>query len=422
MRVTKAGVVGAGTMGAAIAEVLAYNGIEVVLKDVDAPLVEKGLARVRAIVEELVRFHEGRADAELERIRGIAGELSEDQVVRVRTKMAPKFSRARGEEVVARVHGATEYAEFSEVDLVIEAVFEREEVKRPVLEALDRVVPEHAVLGSNTSSLSITRLARGLRRVRQTLVTHFFNPPYTLPLVEVSGGVETREEVVTDTIEFLQGLRNHRYPLLPIRVRESPAYVVNRLLIPVLNEACFALDENLATSRDIDAAMKAGAGMPMGPFELADMIGLDVTLEVANTLQREFGDPKFRPAPMLKRLVAAGHLGRKTGQGFYEYSSVEQRPPAGQSPGEPCAAELERSSARGQGWVRAGDPPPATPVIPPLETCRPVGYVARGRDPGHEVPLRRVGRGVPQRREPELSLPRGRKGMGGGHRLPGPHR
>lgn len=320
MRVTKAGVVGAGTMGAAIAEVLAYNGIEVVLKDVDAPLVEKGLARVRAIVEELVRFHEGRADAELERIRGIAGELSEDQVVRVRTKMAPKFSRARGEEVVARVHGATEYAEFSEVDLVIEAVFEREEVKRPVLEALDRVVPEHAVLGSNTSSLSITRLARGLRRVRQTLVTHFFNPPYTLPLVEVSGGVETREEVVTDTIEFLQGLRNHRYPLLPIRVRESPAYVVNRLLIPVLNEACFALDENLATSRDIDAAMKAGAGMPMGPFELADMIGLDVTLEVANTLQREFGDPKFRPAPMLKRLVAAGHLGRKTGQGFYEYT------------------------------------------------------------------------------------------------------
>ena len=234
--------------------------------------------------------------------------------------MAPKFSRARGEEVVARVHGATEYAEFSEVDLVIEAVFEREEVKRPVLEALDRVVPEHAVLGSNTSSLSITRLARGLRRVRQTLVTHFFNPPYTLPLVEVSGGVETREEVVTDTIEFIQGLRNHRYPLLPIRVRESPAYVVNRLLIPVLNEACFALDENLATSRDIDAAMKAGAGMPMGPFELADMIGLDVTLEVANTLQREFGDPKFRPAPMLKRLVAAGHLGRKTGQGFYEYT------------------------------------------------------------------------------------------------------
>ena len=222
MRVARAGVVGAGTMGAAIAEVLAYNGIDVVLKDVDAALVEKGLARVRGIVDELVRFHEGRADAELERVRGLTGELTETQVAHLRTKLAPKFTRARGDEVVGRVHGATEYSAFSNVDLVIEAVFEREEVKRPVLEALDRVLPDYAVLGSNTSSLSITRLARGLKHVRETVVLHFFNPPYTLPLVEVAGGVDTREEVVAECVDFLSGLRNHRYPLLPIRVRESP--------------------------------------------------------------------------------------------------------------------------------------------------------------------------------------------------------
>jgi 3-hydroxybutyryl-CoA dehydrogenase len=320
MRVAKAGVVGAGTMGAAIAEVLAFNGIEVVLKDVNEALVEKGLARVREYVEELVRFQEGRAGKEIDRMVELVGELTEAQKAKVREKLPAKVTRARGEEIVGRVHGTTEYASFKDVDLVVEAVFERAEVKRPVLEALDQTVPEYAVIASNTSSLSITRLARGLKHVRETLVTHFFNPPYTLPLVEVAGGVETREDVVTDTIDFLQGLRNHRYPLLPIRVKESPAFLVNRLLIPVLNEACFALEENMASSRDIDNAMKAGAGMPMGPFELADMIGLDVSLEVCETLFREYGDPKYRPAYLLRRLVDAGRLGRKTGQGFYEYT------------------------------------------------------------------------------------------------------
>ena len=320
MRVTKAGVVGAGTMGAAIAEVLAFNGISVVLKDLDAPLVEKGLARVRGYVDDLVRFQTERAEKEIARLQELAGPLSEAQRESVRKKLAPKVDRARGDQVIARVRGSTDYADFADVDFVVEAVFERADVKRPVLEALDGVLPEHAVLGSNTSSLSITRLARGLQHVRETLVTHFFNPPYTLPLVEVAGGVETREDVLSDTIDFLQGLRNHRYPLVPIRVKESPAFVVNRLLMPVLNEACFALDEQLASARDIDAAMKAGAGMPMGPFELADLIGLDVSLEVAETLFREFGDPKYRPSPGLRRRVDAGHLGRKSGRGFYDYA------------------------------------------------------------------------------------------------------
>jgi 3-hydroxybutyryl-CoA dehydrogenase len=320
MRVTKAGVVGAGTMGAAIAELLAFNGIEVLLKDVDASMVEKGLARVRSLVDEVVQFHERRAGSEIERITELGVLLTSEQESQIRKKLAPKVTRARGDEVVSRVHGTSEYAPFADVDFVVEAVFEKTEVKRPVLEALDGVLPEYAVLGSNTSSLSISRLARGLKHVRETLVTHFFNPPGTLPLVEVAGGVDTREDVITDTVDFLQSLRNHRYPLVPIRVKETPAFLVNRILMPVLNEACFALEEGAASSRDIDLAMKSGAGLPMGPFELADMIGLDVAVEVAETLQREFGDPKYRPSILLRRLVDAGHLGRKTGRGFYDYT------------------------------------------------------------------------------------------------------
>ncbi len=320
MRVRKAGVVGGGTMGAAIAEVLALNGIEVVLKELDSTLVEKALRRVRGFVDELVAFHAERADKEIARIRELGVELTDAQVAVVRERLAPKVPRARGDEIVARVRGATDWASFAEVDLVVEAAFERFDVKRELFEALDRVVPAHAVVGTNTSSLSVTRLARGLAHAPQMLVTHFFNPPVTLPLVEVAGGVETREEVLVDTVEFLQGLRNHRYPLVPIRVRESPGFLVNRVLSPVMNEACFALQEGVASARDIDQAMKAGAGMPMGPFELADLVGLDVLLEVADVLYREFEDPKYRAAPMLRRLVDAGHLGRKSGRGFYEYT------------------------------------------------------------------------------------------------------
>lgn len=320
MHVKRAGVVGGGTMGAGIAEVLAFNGIEVVLKDLSADLVEKGLARVRHHVDDLVRFQTERAGKERSRIRELGVELTPEQVEALNARLAPKMTPQRADEIVSRVRGVTAWDAFAEVDLVIEAAFEKNEVKRQVFEALDPVLPAHAVLGSNTSSLSITRLARGLRHTPQILVTHFFNPPVTLPLVEVAGGVDTREDVVTEAIDFLQTLRNHRFPLVPIRVRESPGFVVNRILIPVMGEACFALQEGLASAREIDQAMKAGAGLPMGPFELADLVGLDVTLDVMETLYREFQDPKYRAPPMLRRLVDAGHLGRKTGRGFYEYA------------------------------------------------------------------------------------------------------
>ncbi|MHB8352398.1 MAG: 3-hydroxyacyl-CoA dehydrogenase family protein, partial [Thermoplasmata archaeon] len=284
VRVRQIGIVGAGTMGAALAGVFAYNELPVLLRDLTPALVARGLDRVRAQVDRLVAFQAGRAGQEIARIEALGLTLTAEQKESVRRRLAPKVDRERGEAIVGRVQGVTDLEAFASVDLAVEAVFESEEVKRSALELLDRVLPEHAVIGSNTSSLSITRLARGLRHAPATMVTHFFNPPETLPLIEVSGGVETREELLGEVVDFLQGLRNHRSPLLPIRVKESPAFVVNRLLLPILNEACFLLTEGVATARDIDQAMKAGAGMPMGPFELADLVGLDVTYEVAATL------------------------------------------------------------------------------------------------------------------------------------------
>ena len=319
MRVQSVGVVGAGTMGAALAELFAFNGLRVVLRDVDEPLVARGLERVQQLADEVVGYHRQRADREIERIERLGVTLTDEQRSTVRTRLAPKFTDDDAAELRSRVHGTTRLEEVAAADLVVEAVPERLEIKRAVWEELDRLAPAESILASNTSSLPLSRIVRGFRHAPSSLVTHFFNPPGTLPLVELAGGVETRDELVDEVAQWLGERRNHRGPLVPIRVKESPGFVVNRLLIPVLTEAGFALDEGLAGPREIDLAMKAGAGLPMGPFELADLIGLDVALEVAEILVRETGDPKYRPPHALRRLVDAGHLGRKTGRGFYEY-------------------------------------------------------------------------------------------------------
>ncbi len=319
MHVRTAGVVGAGAMGAAVAELFAFNGIEVRLSDLDPERARRGAEAAGRLIDELVAFHRERAPTEIARLEGLGLQLSEEQRAAIGRALGPKVTEARGKEVRERIHPVDGIEAMAGVDLAIEAVLEQTSAKRPVLAALDRLLPPHVPIGTNTSALSVSGLAAPLRHRGRFLAIHFFNPPSQLPLVEVAGGLETEEAVVGEVVGFLEGLRNHRYPMAPIRVKEGPAFVVNRILAPVLNEACALLEEGIASSREIDLAMKAGAGLPMGPFELADFVGLDVALEVAETLVRETGDPKYRPSPALRRRVAAGHLGRKTGRGFYEY-------------------------------------------------------------------------------------------------------
>jgi 3-hydroxybutyryl-CoA dehydrogenase len=282
MQIERVGVIGAGTMGNGIAQACAMAGVAVVMVDVAQAAIDRGIASIGASLERLQKKDKITADA--------------------RTA------------ALAHVHGSTAYADLAGANLIVEAATENVELKLSILREVDALAVPHAILASNTSSISITALAAVVNRPQRFLGMHFFNPVPMMALVELIRGLQTSDETVAAARSFAERLGK-----TPIIVRNSPGFVVNRILCPMINEAIFALQEGLASAEDIDNGMRLGCNHPIGPLALADMIGLDVMLAVMNVFYADFNDPKYRPAPLLKEMVAAGYLGRKTKRGFYGY-------------------------------------------------------------------------------------------------------
>ncbi len=276
------GVVGAGTMGSGIAEVAAQSGYNVVLIDTDEGMLERGLGRITSDLDKLVAKE--------------------------------RLSQENRDEILSRIEGGTAMDRLAPCVLVIEAVTENREVKFEVFRQIAEAVADDTIIASNTSSLSISELASHVANPERVAGMHFFNPVPVLKLVEVVSGRTTSD----DTVAMLMAVAM-QMGKSPVEVSDSPGFVANRLLIPMINEAVFALNDGVATAEDIDQIMRLGASHPMGPLELADMIGLDVVLSIMESLHHEFGDDKYRPAPRLRQMVSAGQLGRKSGHGFYSY-------------------------------------------------------------------------------------------------------
>lgn len=276
------GVIGAGTMGNGIAQVCAVAGLSVTMVDVSDAAVAKGLAALSSSLDRLVKKE--------------------------------KLTAADKDAALARVQGTTAYADLAGASVVIEAATENLELKLRILKQIDGIVAPDTVIATNTSSISITQLAAVVSRPERFVGMHFFNPVPLMALVELIRGLQTGDEAVARIDALCRAIGKE-----PIAVRNAPGFAVNRILCPMINEAIFVLQEGLASAEDIDTGMRLGCNHPIGPLALADLVGLDTLLAVMNVFYDGFNDPKYRPAPLLKEMVAAGRLGRKSGRGFYAY-------------------------------------------------------------------------------------------------------
>jgi len=286
MEIRNVGVVGAGTMGNGIAQVFAMNGRGVVLVDVEQGYLDRALGAMTKSVRKMAE--KGGKD--------------------------PALAET---ELKARVRTTTDIESLSGADLAVEAIVENRDVKLDLFRKLDRICPAGAILASNTSSISLTVIAAATKRPEQVIGMHFMNPVPLMKLVEIIRGHRTSDETTNAILETTKALGK-----VPVAANDYPGFVANRILMPMINEACFALMEGVSTREGIDEIMKLGCNHPMGPLALADFIGLDVCLSILGVLHEGLGDPKYRACPLLKRMVAAGQLGRKSGRGFYEYAAA----------------------------------------------------------------------------------------------------